>query len=204
MERVERIKITKDIFTLLMRKTVSVNFSFPGGGIAKKSVETCVNTLSRQYGEFGSERIIDFCICQVHTICNYGAEYLPRWQVSHSFGKKALERFEGNSKRIYFQDVWLKSHKLWREKLYGVAKSRGEHPYSIFIFPEYEERTKRRMLSTDIGYYICGVSTLLWTPFSKACKECKNAQKCKARTEALYPEICRIRIESYGKGCDYE
>lgn len=205
MEREERIKTFKDIFTLLMRKTISAKFSLPKGGIAKRKVEECVDVLCQKYEDMGGERIVDFCICQVHAVYDYGKEYLPRWQVSHSFGKKALERFNSNDRKRYFQDRWLKSFDLDREKLYRLIKNQGEHPYSIFIYPEYEERTKLRMLSSEVGYYICGISTLLWTPFSKACKECQNVVKCKGRTKILYPEIYRIRIESaVKKGVRYE
>lgn len=197
MEKAEQIKIFKEIFTLLMRRTVSTNFSLPKGGIAQRNIEACVDVLTKEYGELGGERIVDFCVCQVYVLCDYGKEYLARWQVSHSFGKKALERFKSNDKRIYFQNKWLNSYDLEREKLYRIAKNQGKHPYSIFIFPEYEERTKFRMLSSEVGYYICGTSTLLWTPYSRACQECINAEKCRDRTQKLYPEIYRIRIESY-------
>lgn len=188
-----------------MRETISVKFSLPKGGIAKRKVEECVDSLCRRYGEMGGERIVDFCICQVHTIYDYGKEYLPRWHISHSFAKKALERFKNNDRKRYFQDRWLKSFNLDREKLYRLVKNQGEHPYSTFIYPEYEDRTKFRMLSSEVGYYICGISTLLWTPFSQACKECTNVAKCRTRTEALYPEIYRIRLESATKkGIHYE
>ncbi len=60
------------------------------------------------------------------------------------------------------------------------------------------------MLSTEVGYYICGASTLLWTPFSPACRACIRAALCRKRTEMIYGELYRIRMEEYSGKEDYE
>ena len=118
-------------------------------------------------GILSDERLADFCICQVHTISRFDAEYLARrWVPSHSFGRKARE-----------------------------LKDRREHPLWQFLDPVYEENTKCRVVNTPVGYYVCGISTLLWNPFSAACRRCSRSEQCRRRTAARYPELYRLRIE---------
>lgn len=67
----------------------------------------------------------------------------------------------------------------------------------LFVAPHWEEQTKSRLLSTEVGYYICGSSTLLWSPFSESCGKCTYAEKCRERTAKLYPELLRIRLAEF-------
>ena len=198
MEKERQDKAITIIFTILMRTAVAPAFAFPKGGVARRAVRSCLEILESYYGEISNERIVDFCICQVHAVSRFDQAYLRRWKVIHSFGRKALERFTGN-KRIhrYYEDRWLQQHGLSRETLSSLIRDRREHPLFRYIFPEYEEVTKRRALSTAVGYYICGVSTLLWSPFSPACQKCRNADICNKRTQMNYPELYRIRMEEY-------
>lgn len=185
-------------FTGLMRRTVAASFTFPGGGAALRTVGGCVKALEKNHGALERERIADFCICQVYALSRFGKEYLSRWRVSHSFGTKAQERFAGTTKgKRYWEDRWLTAAGLNRGDVVRWIEDRRQHPLYRFIYPEYEEATKRRMLSTQVGYYICGASTLLWTPFSPACRACGLAGACRKRTEMLYGELYRIRIEQY-------
>ena len=62
-----------------------------------------------------------------------------------------------------------------------------------------EETTKRRLLSTEAGYLVCALSTLMWTPFSPSCSKCAKAEPCRRRTQARYPELYRIRCEAWRK-----
>jgi len=78
-------------------------------------------------------------------------------------------------------------------------KDKSNHPLAAFIYPEYEEITKMRMHNSEVGFYICQVSTLLWTPFSKACCSCEHQDRCKSITGKKYDELYRIRIEEYKK-----
>lgn len=185
-------------FTLLMRRTVAPSFTFPGGGAAMRSVDACVKALEARYSALERERIADYCICQVYAISRFGGDYLSRWRVSHSFGKKAQERFAGTCReKRYWEDRWLMNQSLTRIDVGLWIEDRRKHPLYRFINPEYEEPTKRRMLSTPVGYYICGASTLLWTPFSPACQVCTMAAACQKRTKQVYGELYRIRIEEY-------
>ena len=68
---------------------------------------------------------------------------------SHSFGKKAIGRYLRSGKeRRYREDRWLKSFGLSRQDLVRAVEDRRRHPFGRFIYPEYEETTKRQLLST--------------------------------------------------------
>lgn len=185
------------VFTFLMRELVDTGFSFPGGGIANRTVENCVELLG---GDPGRERMLDFCICQVYAVSGFGKAYLSRWNAGHSFGKKAITRFSQNTKqKRYYEDKWLSGAGLSRQGLPDRFRDRGNHPLAAFIYPEYEEATKKRMLNTEAGFYICQLSTLLWTPFSKTCRSCGQQDRCREITGRKYDELYRIRMEEYKK-----
>lgn len=185
-------------FTELMRRMIVPSFAFPGGGAARRTVNSCIAALEARYGALERERIADYCICQVYALSRFGKEYLSRWRVSHSFGTKARERFDGTTRgKRYWEERWLSAAGLSRAEVARMIEDRREHPLYRFINPEYEEATKSRMLSTEVGYYICGASTLLWTPFSPSCRACTRAAQCRKRTEMMYGELYRIRIEEY-------
>lgn len=194
----ERSKQLSRLFTMLMQLTVEASFSMPGGRMAEKRIDDTLEYLDKHYGEVGLERIVDYCVCQVHRVSQFGEEYLPNWKLSHSFGETALVRFVTRKQgQKYYEDRWLDGFKLIREKLLGYIEDRSIHPLYRFIYPEYEEHTKCRALSSEVGYYICGVSTLLWTPFSAACRACTKSEACKARTQHIYPELYRIRVAEH-------
>ena len=86
-----------------------------------------------------------------------------------------------------------------RHDLARAVEDRRSHPFGRFIYPEYEETTKRRLLSTEAGYLVCALSTLMWTPFSPSCSKCAKAEPCRRRTQARYPELYRIRCEAWRK-----
>lgn len=199
MEKERKIKAITSIFSTLMKSAVAPAFTFPKGGIATRAVSSCLEILEETYqGQVSNERIVDFCICQVHALSRFSKDYYGKWKVTHSFGKKAIERFKGNKQvHRYYEDKWLKEHKLSRGVLLLEIQDRREHPLAPYIFPQHEEGTKKRALSTPVGYYICGISTLLYTPFSPACRNCRKAKECIERTRMNFPELYRIRMEKY-------
>lgn len=200
MERKEWIDGCRRLFARLVRAAVWADFTFPAGGRSGRQLGTCFDLLCREVVSVSGERLADFCICQAYTLSGYGTSYRRRWNVSHSFGEKAVRRYLCSGKgRRYHEDRWLESHGLSRPALAGMVIDRSRHPLDRFIYPEYEERTKRRLLSTEAGYVVCALSTLLWTPFSPSCGKCRRSGECRRRTEAIYPELFRLRCEAWLK-----
>lgn len=194
----EKSKLMSRLFTVLMRRCVCPRFVFPGGKVAERRVDACLDYLTVYYGMAGVERLVDFCICQVYAVSKFSPDYLLKWKLSHSFGERACVRFVTRKPgQKYYEDRWLRSYGLDREQLRAIVEDRRVHPFYRFIYPVWEEHTKRRAVSTEAGYYICGVSTLLWTPFSVVCRSCLLSEDCRARTQRLYPELYRIRVAEY-------
>ena len=181
MEKKEWIDGCRRLFTRLLRAAVWPDFQFPSGGKADRQLSACFDLLCREAGSVSPERLSDFCICQVYALSGYAPSYRGKWNISHSFGRKAADRYLHYGKeRRYWEDRWLKG-------------------FGRFIYPEYEEITKRRLLSSEAGYLVCALSTLMWTPFSPSCSKCTKADPCRRRTEARYPELYRIRCEAWWK-----
>ena len=73
----------------------------------------CFDGLCREVVSVSAERLSDFCICQTYAISGYDTAYRRKWNVSHSFGKKAIGRYLRSGKeRRYREDRWLKSFGL--------------------------------------------------------------------------------------------
>ena len=198
MERNDKTRVTVSLFETLVRRLIDASFRFPGGESGRRTVAACLELLrTHSGGELSDERIADFCICQVHAISRFDGNYLScRWMPSHSFGPKARERFAATTPvRRYHEDRWLQQAGLNRTALPLLLKDRREHPLWQFLDPAYEEATKQRAVNTPVGYYVCGISTLLWNPFSDACRTCSRAELCRKRTAARYPELYRLRRE---------
>ncbi|MDR1718077.1 MAG: hypothetical protein LBS20_19760 [Prevotella sp.] len=201
MEKEERSKYTVRLFTFLMKHAISPIFVFPGGGISQRTVSACMDSLEVLYkSELSEERLTDYCICQVYTVSQFDSAYLRKWSVSHSFGEKAVERFAQNTQgKRYYEELWLKKAGLSRGALLSEFKDKSLHPLYKFIYPDYEDPTKSRVTGTETGFYICRVSTLMWTPFSPVCRNCDYGEKCKEITSRKYAELFRIRNEEYNK-----
>lgn len=200
MEKKEWTEIARRVFERLVRDTLWGDFIFPAGGRSVRLLEACFDRLEKKVIGVSEERLADFCICQVYAISGFNASYRKRWEVTHSFGQKAVNRYlQAGKQRRFYEDRWLKSFGILRAEIYAAAERRRRHPFTRFIFPEYEEVTKQRMLSSEVGYLICGNSTLLWTPFSPSCRKCLHATACRLRTEVQYPELYRLRCETWNE-----
>lgn len=196
MENEKKTKEMMKVFAFLMNR-VYPGFAFPGGAASRRAVASCLRSLESS-GQPDAERMVDFCVCQVYALSNFGEEYKNRWRVTHSFGKKALRRYAESKREVrYYEDKWLYGNELSRELLCELIRDRTFHPQAKFIYPRYEDRTKKRLVGTALGYYICGASTLLWTPFSPVCADCPKAAACEQRTRTAYPELYRIRVEEF-------
>ena len=199
MERQSMNKYVGQVFSFLM-KLVYPSFVFPKGGAAQKSVNDCLNALQNKYSTLSRERIVDFCLCQVYTLSRFEKGYEKKWKASHSFGARATDRYflQTPTHRRY-QDRWLKENRLSRGMLHFLFQDRSKHPLYKFIYPEYEEGTKGRLLGTSAGFYICQVSTMLWTPFSPTCNKCTFVEECRKITQQKYFELYRIRVEEFNE-----
>ena len=196
-------KYVGQVFSFLM-KLVYPSFVFPRGGIAQKSISDCLNALQKKHMTLSRERIVDFCLCQAYAISRFERNYKNKWKVSHSFGEKAIERyFSQTPAQKRYQDRWLKENGLSRNMLVSLFQDRSKHPLYKFIYPEYEEATKSRLPGTLAGFYICQVSTMLWTPLSPTCNKCPFTEKCRKITQHKYFELYRIRTEEFNERGSY-
>ncbi len=202
METAAMSKWALQLVQLLASRCIDPTFRFPAGAAAQHTVAACMDALEREFAGVSRQRIVDFCVCQVYAMTFYKEGTLrQRWRVAHSFGAKALERFRRNEQRHrYWEDRWLAQHGIVRAQLVEMLRDRTQHPLAKFIYPEYEDRTKRRQAGSEAGLYICTRSTLLWTPFSPVCRACAMAVQCRTLEQRRYPELLRIREEQYGKG----
>lgn len=198
MEKEEKIECLERLFAVLVRRTLWKDFRLTRGGKAKRVVKACADELERRFGNLSAERMADFCVCQVYVMSRFDASYRRKWNITHSFGAKAVERYAAVTPvRRRYEDRWLKEHGISREALVQLAGGSREHPYRRFIYPEYEEVTKRRLLSSEAGFAVCRLSTLLWTPFSPSCRKCANAERCRRLTGYRFAELYRIRVEAW-------
>lgn len=196
MENEKKAREMIKVFTFLMKR-INSRFTFPTSYNDRRTVVACAIRLANS-GELDDGRIVDYCVCQAYAISYFPKDYLSRWRVSHSFGNRAMDRYTALKREVrYYEDKWLHGNNLSRELLCELIRDRSLHPQARFIYPQYEDRTKKRLVGTMLGYYICGASTLLWTPFSPVCTGCPKAKPCEQRTRKTYPELYRIRTEEF-------
>lgn len=55
-------KLMSRLFTVLMCRSVYPSFAFPGGKVAERRMDGCLDYLTVHYGTVGLERIVDFCV----------------------------------------------------------------------------------------------------------------------------------------------
>lgn len=197
----ELIKDITQVFTFLIRQEINRRFTFPKGNLANKTVTACIEFLQDKFtDELSQERIVDYCVCQCYALTRYTEQRLRLWNLSHSFGKKALERFEkSKSGQKYYEDKWLASMKISRLTLLDLIRDRKSHPLLKFVYMEFEDSTKKRLVDTEARLIVCKRSTMLWTPFSPICQECEAGEKCKVILLKTNPELYRLRIEEFEK-----
>lgn len=197
----QRINYVILVFSHIIKTVISPSFRIIKSGENTRILERWIAHMDSEYGSLSKERIVDYCVCQTYQISKLDDNYLSSmWKVSHSFSDKgkAWDRYQNTSKQIkYYEDKWLGSNGMSRTSLLGLIKDKDKHPLSHLINPSFEEHTKSRHLGTDVGYGICGASTLLYNPFSKSCQSCCNSDSCILRTKGLYPELHRIRMEAW-------
>lgn len=199
MEKKEWIEGCKRVFTKLVKDTLWEDFKFPNGGRSERYIGDCYDILLKKY-TISSECLVDFCVCQASTMTTFDKRYRRQWSIAHSFSEKAIYRYEIYDKhRRFYNDNWLAKHNLSRQTLSSLLKIRKSPSLLKYVFPEYEEHTKYLNHSSEIGYIICGTSTLMWTPFSPICTKCTYSNLCKERTKHVYPHLYSLRCETWAK-----
>ena len=199
MEKKEWIDKCYVVFDKLVKETLWSDFKLERRGLNERYISSCYDKLSKQY-TISSECLVDFCVCQVSTMTTHDKNYKKMWNISHSFGDKAIYRYSiYDNRRRYYDDRWLVCNGLSRQKLMSLVDIKNEHPLSKYIYPEYEEHTKYINHSSEIGYIICGTSTFMWTPFSPICTNCTKAELCKERTKHVFPHLYIMRCQAWDK-----
>lgn len=153
-----------------------------------------LDELEREYGAVTKERLADFCISSA-----YLYRERKRYTLRHVFGKGSMKHFRTAKQGIrYYEDLWLREAQLTRQYFYDLLSDKKEHPHAKYFYIPSEEGTKKRMLNLQVGYMICQLSTLGWSPASEACNQCTFIQDCQQETQRKFPELYRIRLE-HGK-----
>lgn len=201
MEKQELNKKITRVFTFLIRQQISPGFRFPEGAVSSRIIRACTNALQEQFSEaLSDERIVDYCVCQVYAISKFDEKYITRWNVSHSFGKKALERFDcTHAGKKFYEDKWLKGLGVNRDDLIELIRDRSRHPLFRYVYPEFEDGTKKRIPDVEARFLVCRISTMLWSPFSPVCRACQASQRCQNILKRTNPELYRLRIEEYSR-----
>lgn len=200
MDKEERLKKQiKTIYTEIVRRLIDPAFDFPKGGKVERQLSQFIEKFTELCGgEMNESRLVDYCVFQAHK--NRQSPY-QRTLAPNVFGATAFKKYQSLSSRQkkFVEDRWLSEKGLTRTHLCSLVCNRREHPQAKYIYMEAEERTKKRFHGTEMGFAICSASTLMWSPFSEACQQCENTERCKAETESRYPELYRIRLEEYDK-----
>lgn len=172
------------------------------GGQALKTLDTCLSILhgSETYSDkdnhISDEKIVSYCINNVYRMSKMRGSVIDFFKIAQIFGKTSVEKYlSSKTGSRYYENQFLSSINVTRNDLVMLIVDRDRHPHSDYIYPVYEERTKKRALNTDAGLYLCKRSTLLWAPMSPTCKKCMFAEVCKQALLNKYPELYRLRTE---------
>lgn len=194
MENKEIDKLIK-LHTLLVRTAITPSFKLPKGGATVRTFQKAVGLLKMRFGEPSDERLVDYSVDMAFRAWKSGKATIAQI-FSEAWFKRYLEAPKGLR---FYEDEWLKEHDLDRQTLVDLIKDDGQHPHSKFLFVPSEEPTKRRHLNKRVGYAICQISTLGWSPESDSCKICRFIRDCKKETLRKYPELYRLRKKYHGQ-----
>lgn len=195
MEKKEKINRFIQAFSFVMQNTIQTDFDIPRNKRTDYIIGRCVDMLDKHFTEFSLNRIVNYCVCQIHAYSNFSEENAKHWRYENAFGKTAVKRFINLSEgQKFYEDRWLKSYRLSRNKILSEIKAQSENPYKDYIYLEHEEYFKRRAHNKEAGFFICQSLTLLWSPFSKACTTCHWEKRCQEVTKEKYPRIYTARV----------
>ena len=137
--------------------------------------------------------IVNFCVSNVYWLSNIKNDILNHFRIPHIFGKSAVTRYkEKKTGKNFYERLFLSSIDLTKLELKDFITD-GPHPLAKFIYPLYADRTKKRKINTEVGYYICTKSTTLYAPESKVCQGCIFKDRCNDLLKERTPELHRLR-----------
>lgn len=166
------------------------SFKFSDGGATTKTIQKLLDGIQTNFGAVTPERIVDLCVCTV-----YAFRETPKWTIKQLMSPTGIKRLKEKERGSYFyEDRWLSKANLTRGQLVDMIKDRSQHPQAKFIYMASEEPTKLRLHNTEVGFTLCNMATLGWSPLSQACSTCKYVSDCQRETERKYPELFRLRL----------
>lgn len=187
----------RKVYTKIARLLITPTFNYPDDERVSRAMETFRGLMVSTFGDrYSSDRVADYVIFQMHK--NRNSIYHEQLAYT-SFLKTAFSKYlrMSSSKKMYFEDNWLKSVGLDRGQIRKMMRTKGSRTLSKFNNPEYEERTKRRHLNSPSGFASCLVSTTLWSPKSESCAQCKFSETCKKTLQRKIPELYKLRTQEY-------
>jgi len=174
---------------------VDHGFDFPQGGKMERQLSQFIQRFEKWCGGvFNTVRMVDYCVFQIHK--NRTSPYQHKLAYS-AFGVTAFQKYQklSSKRKKYVEDRWLEGAGLNRSLLCSSISERREHPQAKYVYMAAEESTKKRFHNTEMGYALCCASTLMWSPLSDACSQCRYTDCCKEETARRYPELYRLRQE---------
>lgn len=190
--------INKVILTLMDKR-----FKIPDGDINRVAIEKGIKRINESLfptSTMVDERIVDYVVYFLYLRRN--ARY--RFSEADIFGNYTIEKYRkqfmsesGKSGMNYYINQWLADGGLTRADLTAMIADPKPNKMLKYIYMPSEELIKRRFKNTQTGLMLCQQSTTGWAPRSETCRDCKNAEECKAMTERKYPELIRLRNKDY-------
>jgi hypothetical protein len=190
MEKEKSIKQLTTVYTKIMNELADPCFRFSEDEATTEILSKFLDLFENTYNAVTEERLVDFCVSTAYTY-RRGQQRT----IQQMFSLSALKRVCNNKRgRIHYEDKWLSGKGLSREYLINLIAPK-ENSLARFFYMPSEELTKRRLLNLEVGYFICQIATLGWSPASSCCAECVFVDKCKETTQRKLPDLYQIRIE---------
>lgn len=183
---------------LIFRK---FEIKLPEGGEMIRILEDWQSWAARRgYAHDPSIFLVDYLIFHLHNN-RHNAYFNTRVAVKNYFSQNSRNKFlaERNSKRVYCEDLWLKSGGIQRTELYDLIKNRKQrNPMEKYIEMLGEDVLKKINLEFEddnLAFGRCKTNTMLWSPASRICAACRFIDKCKDELSKRNSELYKLRIE---------
>lgn len=204
MELQDRTIRVRKMILALIRRTIAPKFRFVNEDSVGMYLEKGLKELPSVFGltEIGEERIVDYIVYQIYRM--RGNIEKGAWQSTWLFSQYARDKFkkqffseDGKTGINYYINLWLEEAELNRGILVKSITAKKPSPLLAKVYLENEEWIKQRFLNKDGGMEFCVSHTTGWTPASSTCQRCDSRTQCEQITALKYPELVRLRKESY-------